>query len=54
MDGLLDFGKKLASLLEGIFNATGEGPLRVVMLVILKLIGLAEDKAETSTEETGE
>lgn len=54
MDGLLDFGKKLVSFLEGIFNATGEGPLRVVMLAILKLIGLAEEKAEETTEETGE
>ena len=42
----MDFFKKIVDFLAGLFNATDEQSLRVVMLIIKKLIGLAEEKTE--------
>ncbi|MBQ5968841.1 MAG: hypothetical protein IKN72_12805 [Clostridia bacterium] len=46
----MDFLKKIVGLLAGIFGATDESSLYVLMLVIKKLIGLAEEKTETTEE----
>ena len=42
----MDFLKKIVDFLSGIFGATGESSLYVLMLVIKKLIGLAGCSAD--------
>ena len=47
----MDFLKNLLTMLAGIFNATDENSLYVVILMIKKLIGLAEEKTEEAAIE---